>query len=199
MLKIGLTGGIGSGKTTAAKIFELLNIPVYYADLAARELYHSDADLMQKIKTNFGEDLYKDNQLNRARLAELVFTDPQKLELLNQLVHPPTIRAAEEWMKKQKAPYVIKEAALLFESGSVSGLDYVIGVKTPTHLRIKRVMDRDGLTREAILNRMARQIDEEIKWKLCDFLLVNDEQQLLIPQVLELHEKLLELSRERSL
>src|SRR5947209_9330010 len=142
MLKIGLTGGIGSGKTTIAKIFELLDVPVYYADTASKRLYHTDKELMASIKKHFGEDIYSNEQLDRTRLAAIVFNDPQKLELLNKLVHPPTIRDAEDWMLRQSAPYVIKEAALLFESGSASGMDYIVGVKTPKHLRIKRVMDR---------------------------------------------------------
>src|SRR5215212_5751077 len=154
MLKVGLTGGIGSGKTTVAKIFELFNIPVYYADKASKRLYHTDKNLMADIKKHFGEDIYTNDQLNRSKLAAIVFNDPKKLELLNELAHPPTIRDAQEWMNKQTTAYVIKEAALLFESGSAAGLDYVIGVHTPAHIRIKRVMDRDGVTREEVLNRM---------------------------------------------
>jgi dephospho-CoA kinase len=193
MLKIGLTGGIGSGKTTVAKIFELLGVPVYYADDASKRLYHTDKELIQNIKKHFGEDTYTEEQLNRFKLASIVFNDPKKLQLLNELVHPPTIRDAEEWMKRQTTPYIIKEAALLFESGSVSSLDYVIGVRTPQHLRIKRVMDRDGVSREDVLARMNRQIEEDIKIRLCDFVVENNEQVLVIPQVLELHKKFLEM------
>lgn len=193
-LKIGLTGGIGSGKTTVAKIFELLGVPVYYADAASKKLYKSDATLIHQMKKHFGDDIYIKDELNRAKLASIVFNDPQKLELLNSIVHPPTIKDAEEWMKQQHSPYIIKEAALLFESGSVSTLDYVIGVYAPQHLRLKRVMDRDKATREEVLNRMNRQIDEEIKMKLCDFVITNNEQQLVIPQVLALHQKLNELA-----
>ena len=198
MLRVGLTGGIGSGKTTVAKIFELLNVPVYYADDASKRLYHSDRDLIALIKKNFGEDVYTGNELNRSRLAAIVFNDQDKLNLLNQLVHPPTIRDAEDWMKKQTAPYVIKEAALIFESGSASGLDYVIGVQAPSHYRIKRVMQRDGLTREEILTRANRQIDEDIKMRLCDFVIVNNDQELVIPQVLKLHDHLLQLAKKTA-
>ena len=190
MLKIGLTGGIGSGKTTVAQVFELLGIPVYYADAASRRLYHTDPELMQQIKSNFGEDMYEHNQLNREKMAAVVFSDPEKLELLNRLVHPPTIRDAEKWMKEQNTHYIIKEAALLFESGSAAGLDYIIGVQAPVHLRIKRVMDRDGVSREEVQRRMNRQIDDNIKMRLCDFVIRNDEQELVIPQVLELDERL---------
>lgn len=198
ILKVGLTGGIGSGKSTVAKLFELLNVPVYYADAASKRLYHTDKQLMTDIKQHFGEDIYTGDQLNRAKLAALVFSDPVKLELLNQLVHPPTLRDAEQWMMRQTAPYVIKEAALLFESGSVSGLDYTIGVYAPTHLRIKRTMDRDGVSREEVLARMNRQIDEDIKMRLCDFVITNNEQELVIPQVIQLHEQLLHLAENKA-
>lgn len=196
MLKIGLTGGIGSGKTTISKIFELLQVPVYYADDAAKQLYQNNQSLITSIKKNFGEGIYEGSTINRAKLAEIVFNDPEKLKVLNQLVHPLTIADAAEWMEKQTASYVIKEAALIFEGGAAAGLDYIIGVYTPVHLRIKRVMDRDGLTRDQVLARMARQIDEELKMKLCDFQIRNDEQQLVIPQVLSLHQRLTELSHQ---
>ena len=196
MLKIGLTGGIGSGKTIIAKIFELLDVPVYYADEASKRLYHTDKELMMNIKKHFGEEVYTNDQLNRSRLAEMVFNSPEKLELLNSLVHPPTIRDAEQWMNRQTTPYIIKEAALIFESGSAAGLDYVIGVRAPQSLRIKRVMDRDGFSREEILSRMDKQINEEMKLKLCDFVINNDEQELVIPQVLGLHTSFLKMSEE---
>lgn len=193
-LKIGLTGGIGSGKSTIAKMFELLNVPVYYADAASKRLYHTDKDLIAALKKQFGEDIYTNGQLNRSRLAAIVFNNKAQLDVLNRLVHPPTIRDAEEWIKRQTAPYVIKEAALLFESGSVAGLDYVVGVFAPSHLRIKRVMDRDGSSREDVQNRMSKQIDENIKMRLCDFVISNNEQELVIPQVLALHKRFLEMA-----
>ena len=198
MLRVGLTGGIGSGKTTIAKIFELLNVPVYYADEASKRLYHTDLDLICNIKKHFGEDIYTNEQLNRSKLAAIVFNDEKKLQLLNELVHPPTIRDAQEWMKKQTAPYIIKEAALLFESGSAQGLDYIIGVHAPVHYRIKRVMERDGVSKEEVMNRANRQIDEDIKMRLCDFVIVNNDQELVIPQVLELHSKLLEMGNRKA-
>ena len=195
VLKVGLTGGIGSGKTTVAKVFEILGVPVYYADAASKNLYTSDPQLMESVKKNFGEAVYTGNILNRNVLATLVFNDPQKLDLLNRLVHPPTIRHAEAWMAQQTAPYIIKEAALLFESGSVSGLDYVIGVNTPEHLRLKRVMDRDGLAREEVMQRMNRQIEETIKMRLCDFVIQNNEQEMVLPQIIQLHQHLLSIAK----
>ncbi|HEY0751170.1 MAG TPA: dephospho-CoA kinase [Chitinophagaceae bacterium] len=196
MLKIGLTGGIGSGKSTVARMFEVLGVPVYYADKASKRLYNTDKELMAALKQHFGEDIYTDGEINKTRLAEIVFNDEKKLALLNSLVHPPTIRDAEKWMSNQNSPYVIKEAALLFESGSVASLDYVIGVRAPVALRIKRVMDRDGVSRDEVMRRINRQIDEEIKMRLCDFIIQNNEQQLVIPQVLALHQKLAALSAE---
>ena len=195
MLKIGLTGGIGSGKSTVAKIFEVLQVPVYYADAASKRLYHTDPDLMAALKKHFGENIYTDGELNRTKLAQLVFNHPEQLHLLNKLVHPPTIRDAENWMQLQTAPYIIKEAALIFESGSARGLDYIIGVKAPEPLRIKRIMERDGSTREAVQSRIDTQLDETIKLKLCDFIIYNNEQQLVTPQVLQLHEQFLELAK----
>lgn len=189
MLKIGLTGGIGSGKTTVAKIFETLGVPVFYADQEAKRLMNTDEDLKNAIKKHFGEEAYQNGHLNRQYLGSVVFNDTYKLELLNALVHPVTIRHAEAWIQKQQAPYVIKEAALLFEAGSAGPLDFVIGVYAPEALRIKRVMDRDGVSRDEVLKRIRRQIDEDIKMRLCDFVVKNDEEHLLIPQVLDLHQK----------
>lgn len=198
-LKIGLTGGIGSGKSTVAKIFEQLGVPVYYADAASKRLYQTDPGLIENLKHYFGHDIYTNGQLNRSKLAGIVFGNNEKLALLNQLVHPPTIRDAEAWFARQTTPYVIKEAALLFESGSVEGLDYVIGVFAPVHLRLKRVMERDQVQRQDVLNRMNKQLSESIKMKLCDFVITNDEQELVIPQVTRLHDKLQELAKNKEL
>ena len=189
MLRIGLTGGIGSGKSIVAKIFKALNIPVYDADKAAKKLMNEDGNLKENIKSAFGENSYINDDLNRSFLAEQVFSDPQKLSLLNSLVHPATIKDAEEWMNRQTARYVIKEAALIFESGSQKNLDLVIGVQAPLAMRIHRTMLRDNITTSQVKSRIAKQLDEELKMKLCDYVIINDEQHLLIPQVLALHEK----------
>ncbi len=193
MLRVGLTGGIGSGKSTVAKIFEVLGIPVYYADTAARRLMNEDEELKKKIIEHFGKGSYADGQLNRPYISSLVFNDKEKLEFLNSLTHPATIFDANKWMLKQTSPYAIKEAALIFESSSAEHLDHIIGVYTPTPLRIQRIMQRDKITEEEVLQRMKRQMDEDSKMRLCDFVIINDEQHLLIPQVLQLHEKLLAL------
>ncbi len=191
MIRVGLTGGIGSGKSTVARVFEVLGIPVYYADEATRQLMNTDEALKKEIIKNFGEESYSEGQLNRPYIASIVFNNKEKLELLNALTHPATIRHANEWMQQQTAPYVIKEAALIFESGSAENLDYVIGVSAPKITRIQRVMERDHISSDEVQKRMDRQIDEEMKMKLCDFVLVNNDTELLTPQVLALHEQLL--------
>lgn len=189
MLKVGLTGGIGSGKSTVAKIFETLGIPVYYADEAARQIMNSDRQLKAALINYFGEETYLDGKLNRPYLSSIVFHDRQKLDLLNSLTHPATIRDANIWIQKQSSPYIVKEAALLFESGADKYLDFIIGVSAPAELRIQRVMNRDHISREEVSQRISRQMDEAEKMKLCQAVVVNDEQQLLVPQVLGLHEK----------
>lgn len=189
MLRIGLTGGIGSGKTTVARIFEVLGIPVYYADDAAKRLMNTDEALKAAIVEAFGREAYTEGSLNRAFLASIVFNDPAKLALLNSLTHPATIQDANQWMERQHAPYTIKEAALIFESGSDEHLDFVIGVSAPEKLRIHRVMQRDGVTESGIRSRMARQMDEALKMEKCDFLVINDEHHPVIQQVLDLHHR----------
>jgi len=191
MLRIGITGGIGSGKSTVSKIFEVLGIPVYYADDASKRLMNEDEELKEKLRSTFGDETYVDGQLDRAYVAAVVFNDPGKLVLLNSIMHPATIKDAEKWMLHQTTPYAIKEAALIFESGSQEYLDKVIGVYTPVTVRIHRVMQRDNVTREEVLSRMNKQIDEDMKMRLCDYIITNNEQELLIPQVIELHKKFL--------
>jgi dephospho-CoA kinase len=191
MLKIGLTGGIGSGKTTVAHIFEVLGIPVYYADDAAKRLMNENDILKQQIVGAFGEASYTDGKINRTYLAAQVFSDPEKTKKMNSIVHPITIADAEFWMLQQTTAYAIKEAALIFEANAEKNLDLIIGVQTPLPLRIQRVMQRDNITEEAVLARMQKQMDEDEKMSRCDFIIVNNEEELLIPQVVTLHEKML--------
>lgn len=191
MIKIGITGGIGSGKSTVANVFEVLGIPVYYADDAAKKLMNEDAALKEKLIAIFGKEIYQDGILNRSHLSGLVFNNPEKLAQLNSIVHPATIADAESWMQQQHSPYAIKEAAILFESGANKYVDKVIGVYAPIQLRINRVMQRDNSTEEAVTARMNRQMEEDKKMNLCDYVITNDEQELVIPQVLKIHELLM--------
>jgi len=195
-LKIGLTGGIGAGKSVVARIFEVIGVPVYYADDAARELQNNDPDLISEITALFGPSAYQNGKLDRKYISEIVFNDAGKLRQLNALVHPITIQNAFEWMKGQTAAYSIKEAALIFESGAELELDYVIGVTAPEKMRISRTMARDSITEEEVRRRMERQIPEDEKMRLCDYVIFNDEKQLLIPQVLKIHNQLLTLSED---
>ena len=188
---VGITGGMGSGKSTVARVFEVLGIPVYYADDAAKRLMNKDESLKAQLRQHFGEETNVDGLLNRKYLSSIVFNNEEKLTRLNAIVHPATLRDAADWMQQQTTPYAIKEAALIFESGSQKQLDYVIGVHAPAALSIHRVMKRDQITREAVKARMEKQIDEEIKMRLCDYVINNDEQELVIPQVLKIHETFL--------
>ena len=198
VLRVGLTGGIGSGKSTVAQIFEVLGIPVYYADTAAKKIMNEDKGIRLAIINIFGEQAYANNILDRKYISSIVFSDPAKLQQLNALVHPATKKDGEAWMQRQTSPYAIHEAALIFEAKVSDRLDLVIGVSSPIELRIKRAMGRDKVSREEVFKRMDQQLNEEVKMSKCDFLLINDEQQMLIPQVLELHEKLIGLSKQKN-
>lgn len=198
MLKIGITGGIGSGKSTISRIFELLGVPVYYADDRAKDIMVRDPELAAQVKQHFGEEMYDaQGALNRKLLGNIVFNDKNKLALLNSLVHPATIRDSDNWALQQRTPYVLKEAALLFETESFHHLDKVIAVFAPQPLRVHRVMKRDNVTRNEVLARIYKQIDETIKMKLSDYVIYNDEQHMVIPQVLALHKTFLELAASK--
>lgn len=196
MLKIGITGNIGSGKTTVSKIFEVLGIPVFYADTAAKDIMTNDLALVADIKKTFGSEAYfADGSLNRKHIANIVFNDDKELAKLNALTHPAVFRAFDAWVAGIKhVPYVIKEAALLFESTSYKMCDYSVLVAAPLELRIDRVSKRDNITRAEVEAREARQFTEAKKRDLADYIIENDETKLLIPQVLDLHEQFLQLA-----
>ena len=183
---IGLTGGIGSGKSVVAKVFATLGIPVFNADEEAKYIMQNSPEIKAKLIEQFGPAIYNESGLQKEALAQLVFNDPFQLQLLNAIVHPITIQAAKDWAVKQISPYVIKEAALIFESGSSAGLFKVIGVTAPLSLRIHRVMQRDSITKEQVEARMRNQISDTIKMRLCDYVIHNDNQEMVIPQVLEI-------------
>lgn len=190
MLKIGVTGGMGSGKSTVCGIFSQLGIPVYSADERAKILMTENRELVKKISTLFGSEAYTaKGELNRTFIASRAFSDSTLLTKLNALVHPAVFSDFDTWCAQQKAPYVIKEAALLFESGSFRGLDFIITVSAPRELRIQRSMRRDGSKRSQVLARMKKQWTEQQRKASADFILINDEKTPLIPQVMELHRK----------
>jgi dephospho-CoA kinase len=188
---IGLTGGIGSGKSTVAKIFAQFGIPVLDADATAKAIMNEDSSVKTKLIELFGTEAYKESQLNRPYIAQLVFEDAFKLQQLNAIIHPITIQYAKDWALKQSAPYVIKEAALFFESGSAEGVDKIIGVTAPKHIRIQRVMQRDQISREEVIKRMEHQLEDSLKMKLSDWVIQNDDMHLLIPQLLAIHNEIL--------
>ena len=183
---IGLTGGIGSGKSVVAKIFATIGIPVFNGDEAAKRIMQTSPEIKTKLIEQFGTDIYNAHGLDKEKLAAIVFNDPFQLQLLNAIVHPVTIQAAKDWAAKQNSPYVIKEAALIFESGAADGLFKVIGVTAPLSLRTHRVMQRDGITKDQVDARMRNQISDTIKMRLCDYVIDNNNQQMVLPQVLEI-------------
>ena len=192
MLKVGITGGIGSGKTTVCRIFEMLGIPVFYADTVSRNLVQQNPDVIAAIKASFGNGIYQDALLNTKALAKIVFNDPDKLRKLNSIVHPSVFRMFNEWIAKHAGyAYVLKEAALIFETNAHLTLDAVIVVTAPESMRIKRVMQRDGATEADVQQRMKQQMPEAEKRKQATFVIHNDESELLIPQILAIHKELL--------
>jgi len=195
MLKVGVTGGIGSGKSTACLIFEKLGVPIYNSDNRAKELMTESDSLVLAIKEAFGEKVYSGKELNRPVLASIVFADKKKLELLNSLVHPAVGEDYVNWLRQYKEEkYTIKEAALLFEAGIYKTLDKVILVTCTVEERVNRVMKRDKADRDSVLQRINNQWPEEEKLKLTDFVLNNDGETLLIPQVLKIHKELISLA-----
>lgn len=198
MLKVGITGGIGSGKTTVCQIFEKLGVPVYYADQRAKELMEDDPQLRAEIKQEFGNDVYDaEGKLDRKKLAEIVFNNEEKLLKLNSMVHPAVFRDNQSWnevLAKKGYPYTIKEAALLVETGSYRTLDKLIVVSAPEEDRIKRVMARDGSTQEQVVARIKAQMPEEQKVKYADYIIFNDRIMDLVPEVTKIHIDLLNLN-----
>ncbi len=196
IFKVGITGGIGSGKSTVAKIFQLLRVPVYYADERAKWLMIHDPNLVSSIKETFGTEAYlEDGRLNREWLAEYVFSDSERVKAINVLVHPAVKADFEAWAASQDHPYVLKEAALIYESGSYRELDKIINVSAPLVNRIHRVLVRDPHRTEAQIHSIIeKQLPDEEKNEKADFVIKNADNKLLIPQVLKIHQQLLELA-----
>ncbi len=181
---IGITGGIGSGKSVVANILISMGYPVYNSDTRAKELINSNEELMQAIKKEFGNDLYTEKGLDRQKMASIVFKNSQKLAKLNELVHPAVGKDFETWKNAQSTPLVFKEAAILFETGIYKELDSIILVTAPIHTRIERVKERDKTSPQEVENRMKNQWTDEAKLKLTDFVIDNSGNKLVIPQVI---------------
>jgi dephospho-CoA kinase len=195
--QIGITGGIGSGKSTICKIFTCLGVPVYDADSRAKSIMTTDGILIEQIKKEFGDLAYlPDGSLDREYLSRVIFENQEKRSLLNQMVHPRVAADTNRWLdQNREATYVVREAALLIESGAYLRVDKVLLVTAPEELRIKRVLARDPhRLREEVVKIMATQLPEEEKKKVADVVVYNDETQLLVPQILHLHNQFLKLN-----
>jgi len=192
-LKLGVTGGIGSGKTTVCKVFGVLGIPVFSADDEAKRIQDNDRDLQNRINSLAGKDLFPAGKLDRPELAKLIFSNKELLEKVSSLVHPVVFRSFREWVKKQDSPYSIMEAAILFESGAFRLMDRIVTVVTPLEERIERLVSGNKLTRDQILERIKNQIDDESRLKRSDFIIFNSENDMIIPSIIGIHEEMLKL------
>jgi dephospho-CoA kinase len=196
-LKLGVTGGIGSGKTTVCRIFNVLGIPVFGADSEARSIMDSDETVIRKVNALTNKDMYTEGSLDRVELASLIFNDRDMLEKINKIIHPVVFARFMEWEKTQEAVYVILEAAILFESGSSKFLDRVVTVVAPEEERIERVVKRNSLSREQIRERINNQSDDQTKISLSDYVTSNSENDMIIPAVLRIHEEMIKLANYR--
>ncbi len=188
MIRVGITGGIGSGKTTVCEVFKLLGVPVFYADPEARNLQDHDPEIKKELTELFGDEIYlPQGTLNRSKLAALIFNDKQALERVNALIHPRVRERLKAWSNQhQNQPYGLYEAAILFESETYKDCDLNILVVADLKLRVNRVIDRDGLKESDIVSRMNNQLPDEQKIPLADFVIYNDQHRLIIPQVLNI-------------
>ncbi len=198
MIKVGLTGGMGSGKSTVAQVFSSLGIPVFYADDEAKKLLDESPKIREKITALFGAEMYADAKLNRKLLASHIFNDKSAIEKVNNIVHPAVAASFEVWSTAQKAFYVLQEAAILFETGGYKRFDKNILVTAPQSVRVNRIIERDKLPEAQIIARMQNQWDENHKIPLADFVILNDGSAMLLPQILRIHEDLLRFATTKS-
>jgi len=190
MIKLGITGGIGSGKTTVSKIFELFSVPVFYADIEAKNIMNHDIDVVAQVIETVG-DVYLNGVLDRKKMADVIFSNPEKLKIINSIVHPAVHRYYQLWLESNSEyPITLMEAAILFERGTYKKMDKVITVFAPEDVRIKRVCERDNITPEKVRERINNQMSEEKKLELADFVIINDEKEMLISQVKKIIDQL---------
>ena len=190
---VGLTGGIGSGKSVILEVFSSYGVPCYQADNRAKELMQKSPELIRQIKVLFGEDIYQDKKLNRSKLADIVFGDKKKLKSLNALVHPLVNKDFQFFLNQQNTAYVIKEAAILFETGVAKDCDETILVTAPEKLRIQRVMKRDKINVEHIKSRMSHQWSDEKKIPLANYVINNIDWDKTFKKIEEIHKKIIDL------
>ena len=193
MLSIGITGGMGSGKTTCCEVFASLGVPVYNADMRGKIILNENAEAKEKLILNFGKEIYSSKgELDRKKLASVVFNDAEKLKILEGLVHPAVQEDFEEFRRQHfTSKYILKEAALLFESGTYKSLDKIIVVDAPLDIRIRRLQKRDSSSHEDILARISKQLPDDKKVAMADYVIINDDMQPVLPQILKLHEEFL--------
>lgn len=187
MIKVGITGGIGSGKSLVCQVIETLGYPVYYADEKAKYLINTNKNIVSSLKNKFGNDIYTaDNIIDKERLAQFIFRNPENIKFVNQLVHPEVINDFLLWTEKQNSSIVFQEAALIIEAKVYIKLDYTVSVIAPEEIRIKRVIERDRITKEEIISRIKNQVTDEIRIEISDFIIYNDDKQLILPQILNI-------------
>lgn len=191
-LKIGLTGGIGSGKSMVCRIFRILGVPVFEADQEARSLLNTNADVRLALKAILGDAIFTSNgNVDRKKMAELVFRDSGVLQQVNAVIHPAVRKIFDDWCARQEAPYVLQEAAILYESGGYQAMNLNIVVSAPEELRISRVMARDEVSRKQVVVRIANQWPDEKKLSMADFIIHNNGNEFLVTQVIHIHHKIL--------
>jgi dephospho-CoA kinase len=194
-MKIGVTGGIGSGKTSVCRVFNVLGIPVFSADAAGRKIMDSDNDIIEKVKAIAGKNVYSSGTLDRIELARLIFNDADLLKEINKVVHPVIFENFMVWVKSVSAPYSIMEAAILIESGGAALVDRIVTVVAPVEERVERVMRRNNLTREQVFDRIKNQMTDEEKIRQSDYVIYNSEHEMIIPDILKIHEEILSLTK----
>ena len=197
-MKIGVTGGIGSGKTSVCRVFSVLGIAVFSADLEAKRVMENDRPVMDRVRTIAGRDVYANGSLDRSELASIIFNDEDKLAEIDRLVHPVVFGNFLRWADAQPAPYSIMEAAILFESNAMEYVDKIITVVAPLEERIQRVIRRNRLSREQVLERVRNQMDDELKIRRSDWVIYNSENEMIIPAILRIHEEIISLAKTHN-
>jgi dephospho-CoA kinase len=184
---IGLTGGIGSGKSTVLELFKILGVKTYSADESAKKLVNTDPYLINLIKSSFGENIYDKGQLNSKKLSDIVFEDKEKLKLLNSIIHPAVAKDFKLFLNSNNEDYIVKEAAIIFETKSENNYDKIILIQSPLEIRIERVINRDNISREEVMKRINNQLDENLIIDKCDYVISNENKEDLKDKVLSIH------------